>query len=453
MDYIVCKFGGTSVATKDKIEQIAYILSRNNQRKFVVLSAPGRSAGVNTKVTDLLISISNNSLTNKDVTKEVKAVKARYKDIYQPLGLDSILISDLCSSLDKRISTNKKNSALYRDSIVALGEELNSRLFAEYLNLKKIKAQYVSPEQAGLIVSSVFGDAQPEEETSSNLARLKEFCSEATVIFPGFFGVTRENEVATFSRGGSDLTGALIAEAINASEYENWTDVDGIFSANPEFVPSPKQIPALTYKEMRELSYMGFNVFHEEAVKPVIRKKIPIRLRNTNNLDNEGTLIVAQRLPTERDLIGIANGKRFCSFNVEKFLMNREVGFLRKLLSIFEELGLSVDHCPSGVDNISVLLTQDQLRPETVHNIIRAIEEKLNPDDLKTEFGIALISVVGEGLPNKIGVLAQAASALTKANINVKLINQDSSKISIIFGIDAADEKKAVNVLYDEFFK
>ena len=177
MDYIVCKFGGTSVATKDKIEQIADILSRNNQRKFVVLSAPGRSAGVNTKVTDLLISISNNSLTNKDVTKEVKAVKARYKDIYQPLGLDSILISDLCSSLDKRISTNKKNSALYRDSIVALGEELNSRLFAEYLNLKKIKAQYVSPEQAGLIVSSFFGDAQPEGETSSNLARLKKICS------------------------------------------------------------------------------------------------------------------------------------------------------------------------------------------------------------------------------------------------------------------------------------
>ena len=452
MNQIVCKFGGTSVATKENIELIADILSQNNQRKFVVLSAPGRTAGDNTKVTDHLINISNNSLANKDVTVEVNAVKTRYKEIYQPLGLDPRLISDLCSNLDKRISVNKINTALYRDSIVALGEEINSRLFSEYLNLKKIKAQYVSPKQAGLIVTSVFGDAQPLEETSSNLSRLKEICPEAIVVFPGFFGVTRQNEVATFSRGGSDLTGALLAEAINAYEYENWTDVDGIFSANPEFVPSPEQIPALTYKEMRELSYMGFNVLHEEAVKPVIRKKIPIRLRNTNNLENKGTLIVARRLPSERDLIGIASGKRFCSFNLEKFLMNREVGFIRKLLSIFEELNLPVDHCPTGVDNISILLNQNQLGQETVHYIVRAIEDNLSPDDLKVEFGIALISVVGEGLLNKIGVLAQAASALAKANINVKLINQDSSKISIIFGIDAADEKKAVAVLYNEFF-
>lgn len=453
MESIVCKFGGTSVATKEKIERIADILRQNKQRRFVVLSAPGKASGVNTKVTDLLISISNNSLNNKDIIQEVNAVKKRYEDIYIPLGLDTTLISDMCLKIDKRIAASKKTPAQYRDSIAALGEELNSRLFTEYLNLKKINAHYVSPERAGLIVTSVFGDAQPEVESSSNLARLEENYPEGIVVFPGFFGITKENEIATFSRGGSDLTAALIADAIDAYEYENWTDVDGIFSANPEFVPSPQQIPALTYKEMRELSYMGFNVFHEEAIKPVLQKKIPIRLRNTNNLKNEGTLIVAQRLPSERDLIGIASGKRFCSFNLEKFLMNREVGFLRKLLSIFEDMGLSVDHCPSGVDNISVLLNQDQMRPETVHNIVRAIEGKLDPDDLKTEFGIALISVVGEGLSNKIGVLAQAASALTKANINVKLVNQDSSKISIIFGIDAADEKKAVNILYDEFFK
>ena len=453
MKSIVCKFGGTSVATKEKIEQIADILQLNRQRRFVVLSAPGKASGVNTKVTDLLISISNKSLNNKDFNNEVNAVKKRYTDIFEPLGLDSTLISDVCTVIDKRITASRKNPAQYRDAIAALGEEINSRFFTEYLTLKNINAQYVSPEQAGLNVTSVFGDAQPEKESSSNLARLAETYPEGIVVFPGFFGITKENEIATFSRGGSDLTGALIAGAINASEYENWTDVDGIFSASPEIIPSPQQIPALTYKEMRELSYMGFNVFHEEAVKPVIEKNIPIRLRNTNNLDNEGTLIVARRLPSERDLIGIASGKRFCSFNLEKFQMNREVGFLRKLLSIFEELGLSVDHCPSGVDNISVLLNQDQLRPETVHNIVRAIEEKLDPDDIKTEFGIALISVVGEGLHNKIGVLAQATSVLTKANINVKLINQDSSKISIIFGIDAADEKKAVTVLYDEFFK
>lgn len=451
METIVCKFGGTSVATKEKIERIAEILQKNRQRRFVVLSAPGKAPGENIKVTDLLMRISDKSLDNKDFFTEVNAVKKRYTDIYKPLGLETALISELCSEIDKRIGACRENRARYRDSIAALGEELHSRLFAEYLMVKNIPAHYVSPDQAGLFVTPVFGDAQPVEESRSNLARLKETFPEGIVVFPGFFGITKEYEIATFSRGGSDLTGALIAGAIDANEYENWTDVDGIFSANPEFVPSPLQIPAITYKEMRELSYMGFNVFHEEAVKPVIQRNIPIRLRNTNNLDNEGTLIVAKRLPSERDVIGIASGKRFCSFNLEKFLMNREVGFLRKLLSIFEDLGLSVDHCPSGVDNISVLLNQDQLKPETVHKIVRAIEDKLDPDDIKTEFGIALISVVGEGIHNKTGVLAQAASALAKANINVKLINQDSSKISIILGIDTADEKKAVTILYDEF--
>jgi aspartate kinase len=264
--------------------------------------------------------------------------------------------------------------------------------------------------------------------------------------------VTRDGRIATFSRGGSDLTGSILAGALDAEEYENFTDVDGIFSANPNMVTSPEQIPALTYKEMRELSYMGFNVFHEEAIKPLLKKKIPIRLRNTNNLKNDGTLIVSERLPAERDVIGIASGGRFCSFTLQKFLMNRETGFGRKLLSIFEGMGLSYEHCPSGVDNISVILDQNQLRPESVNNIIRAIELNLSPDEIKTEFGISLIAVVGEGLIHKVGVMAQAAAALAKAEVNIKIVNQGSSEISIIFGIDSTDEQKAVNALYTEFF-
>jgi aspartate kinase len=212
------------------------------------------------------------------------------------------------------------------------------------------------------------------------------------------------------------------------------------------------QIPALTYREMRELSYMGFNVLHEEAVKPVMRKKIPIRLRNTNNLSNEGTLIVSERLPSEREVIGVASSSGYCSFTLQKFLMNREKGFGRRLLGIFEDIGLSYEHCPSGVDNISVILDQDQLKSELVNQIIRQIEEQLQPDEIKTEFGIALVSVVGEGLVHKIGFLAKATTALAKAHVNIKMVNQGSSEMSIIFGIDATDEKKAVEALYREFF-
>jgi aspartate kinase len=204
---------------------------------------------------------------------------------------------------------------------------------------------------------------------------------------------------------------------------------------------------------MRELSYIGFNVLHEEAVKPVMRKKIPIRLRNTNNIDNSGTLIISERLPSERDVIGVASGGGYCSFTLQKFLMNREKGFGRKLLSIFEDLGLSYEHCPSGVDNISVILDQTQLKPEAVNNIVRQITEQLQPDDIKSEFGIALVSVVGEGLIHKIGVLGQAATALSRAKVNIKMVNQGSSEMSIIFGIDASDESKALNALYDEFFR
>jgi len=203
---------------------------------------------------------------------------------------------------------------------------------------------------------------------------------------------------------------------------------------------------------MRELSYMGFNVFHDEAVKPVMKKRIPIRLRNTNNTDNGGTLIVSERLPNVRDIIGIAGASNYCSFNLQKFLMNREKGFGRRLLSIFEDLELSYEHCPSGVDNISVILDQRQLHPETVNDIVRKIQQELKPDDLKIEFGLSLVAVVGEGLLHKVGVLSTSTTALSNAGINIKLVNQGSSELSMIFGIDSADEEKAVKALYDCFF-
>ncbi|MDR0307354.1 MAG: aspartate kinase [Chitinispirillales bacterium] len=452
MDLIVSKFGGSSVASSEKIEQIVKIMKLNRSRRCIVLSAPGKAPGFNVKVTDLLIDVCGKALGNQDYSAPLADIKSRFFAIYEPLGVRKDNLSKVLLDLDERLKSASEQPAKFRDLVVAAGEDINCRLFADYLNTAGIKARYVSPKEAGLIVTPVFGDAQPIPEASMKLAALKSVCADNVIVFPGFFGVTEAGDVATFSRGGSDLTGAILAEAIDAVEYENWTDVDGIRSAHPLMVDSPAQITALTYREMRELSYIGFNVLHEEAVKPVMRKKIPIRLRNSNNIDNGGTLIVAERLPGERDVVGIASGSGYCSFTLQKFLMNREKGFGRKLLSIFEEMNLSYEHCPSGVDNISLILDQEQLKPETPSAIIRAINEQLVPDDIKTEFGIALVSVVGEGLVRKIGVLSLAASALSKAGVNIKMINQGSSEISIIFGIDAMDEKKAVNALYKEFF-
>lgn len=452
MDFVVSKFGGSSVATADMLRRVASILDGDQRRRCVVLSAPGKSPSHNTKVTDMLIGLTDACLRGADPTDKREQLRQRFHQIYQELGLSAELIDAVLAELDERIALPKDNPARYRDAIVASGEYFNARLFAEYLNASGKTARFVSPDEAGLIVTDGFGDAQPTDEARQRLTSLKKHCAEAIVIFPGFYGITAAGDIATFSRGGSDLTGAILAEALDAAEYENWTDVDGIFSANPLDVETPEQIPALTYREMRELSYIGFNVLHEEAVRPVLDKKVPIRLRNTANLGNDGTLIVSERLPSERDVVGIASGGRYCSINVQKFLMNREIGFVRKVLSIIEDTGLSIEHIPSGVDSISVVVDQRQLKPETINNIIKAIERELQPDEVKVEFGIALVAVVGEGLIHKVGVLAQVTAALAQAGVNVKMADQGSSEISIIFGIDASDERRAVNALYREFF-
>ncbi len=452
MEFVVSKFGGTSVATAARLKHVAHIIGLDPRRRCIVLSAPGKAPEYDTKVTDMLIALSSQGLQKKSTRDTLAKIKHRYEGMYGELGLAPETITAVLDDLDRRVASDTSEPARYRDLVVAAGEEYNARLFAAFLAAVGLKARFVSPQEAGLVVTAAFGDAQPVEEVGLELAMLKEACSEGVVVFPGFYGVTGQGDIATFSRGGSDLTGSILSEAIDAVEYENWTDVDGIFSANPRDVTSPEQIPALTYREMRELSYVGFNVLHEEAVRPVLAKKIPIRLRNTGNLDNRGSLIVSERLPTERDVIGIASGGRYCSITIQKFLMNREIGFVRRVLSILEEKGLSVEHIPSGVDTISVVVDQKQLQPETVNNIIKSIEQQLTPDDVKVEFGIALVAVVGEGLIHKVGVLAQATGALSRAGVNIKMADQGSSEISMIFGIDSSDEKRAVVALYEEFF-
>jgi len=455
MPVIACKFGGRSVATSRKMEQIVNILKLNPERKAVILSAPGKAEGVETKITDYLITITKKSLADENIAEDVAAVKQRFYDIYEPLKLTRETIDAVLARLDERIAASKNNSGKYRDAIVASGEDLNAELFAIYAKTVGINAKFVSPMDIELIVTANFGDALIKAEGNANLIKLRDHIDDGyVVIFPGFFGVSADGDIVTFSRGGSDLTGALVAAAVNASEYENFTDVNGILCTNPKTISNPKQIEELTYREMRELSYMGFSVFHEEAVKPVMKKKIPIRLRNTNNLENGGTRIVSDRDPNEENaVVGIASASGFCSFNLQKFMMNREKGFGRKLLQVFEDLGYSYEQCPSGVDNISVVLNQNQFDEDDINRITAKIEGELRPDSLKKEENLSLVALVGEGLRNKIGVLGDAATALAKSGVNIKVVNQGSSELSIVFGVSTADEKKAVEALYDRFFR
>jgi aspartate kinase len=453
MDFIVAKFGGSSVASAERIRHVADIVLHNDARRCVVVSAPGKAHKKDTKVTDMLIALVEKARAGEDTDVMLQAIRQRYIDIYTGCGLPQDTVMQALEVLDAACAGPRDEPGKFRDRVVACGEDINARLFAAYLDTRTDAARYVSPRDIKLHVSSEFGNAVPLDEAAIHRASLKKTCAESVVVFPGFYGITPEGDVATFSRGGSDLTGALLAEAIEAAEYENWSDVDGIFCCNPTIVDNPMQIPALTYREMRELSYIGFTVFHEEAVQPTMRTNIPIRLRNTNNLDNKGTLIVSRRLPSERDVIGIASGGEYCSFTIEKFLMNRQKGVGRRLFGILEQFDLSFEHCPSGLDNMSVVLDQSQLTPELVNSVVREIQREIVPDHITTEFGLSLVSVVGEGLLHKVGILGRTASALAAAGVNIKMVNQGSSELSIIFGIDASDEKKAVQALYQTFFE
>jgi len=271
-------------------------------------------------------------------------------------------------------------------------------------------------------------------------------------IFPGFFGYTEDGEVVTFPRGGSDITGSILAAAVDAELYENFTDVDSVYAVNPNIVPNPEPITKLTYREMRELSYAGFSVFHGEALQPVYKKGIPVAIKNTNNPSAPGTTIVAERTKITRPVIGIAGDSGFCSIYIRKYLMNREIGFGRKLLEIIENERLSYEHTPSGIDDISVVLRENQLDEEKEKRLIERIKTELEAEDVSISHNLALIMIVGEGSRRTIGIAARATRALARAGINIEMINQGSSEVSIMFGINSDNLSTAIKSLYYEFF-
>ena len=446
----VVKFGGSSLASGEQVEKVYQIVISDPDRKIVVVSAPGKRFDGDRKVTDLLIECANTYVKSSQSNELVDKIVERYSCIAEELNLSQTIIDRIRHDLLELLDGDRSQPERYLDAIKASGEDNNAKLIAAYFQHQGVEATYVSPKEAGLLVSDEPGNAQVLPQSYEKLYDLRK--RPGIVIFPGFFGYNEQGEVLTFSRSGSDITGSILANATKADLYENFTDVDAVYSVNPNIVQNPKEIRELTYREMRELSYAGFSVFHDEALIPAFRAGIPVNVKNTNNPSAPGTRIVNERSIKNGPVIGIASDKGFCSIYVSKYLMNREIGFGRRLLQILEDYGLSYEHIPSGIDDISIILRQNQMYSEVEQEIIERITCELQADEVKVKHDLALIMVVGEGMRHNVGTTARAAKALAFAHVNIEMINQGSSEVSMMFGVKEDVEKRAVQALYSEFF-
>ncbi|WP_428910943.1 aspartate kinase [Niallia sp. Krafla_26] len=446
----VAKFGGSSLASGKQLEKVYQIVLSDPERKVIVVSAPGKRHGDDIKVTDLLITMGEKSLKGESVQQELEAVVERYAQIAKELTLNEEIIDKIRKNLIDLINGDKSEPTLYIEALKAAGEDNNAKLVAAFFNARGKEAHYVNPKEAGLFVTNEPGNAQVLPESYENLYRLRD--RSGILIVPGFFGYSKDGSVLTFSRSGSDITGSILANGVKADLYENFTDVDAVYSVNPSIVKQPKEISELTYREMRELSYAGFSVFHDEALIPAFRAGIPVNVKNTNNPSAPGTRIVNNRENKNGPVIGIASDDGFCSIYISKYMMNREIGFGRKLLQILEDYGMSYEHIPSGIDDMTVILREHQLNEETEAEVLQRIKDELHADEVTIERHLALIMVVGEGMRHNVGTTSRASKALAQEGINIDMINQGSSEVSMMFGVKAHDEKRAVQALYNEFF-
>mgnify|MGYP002566742557 CR=1 FL=1 len=431
----VVKFGGSSLASAEQFKKVGNIIRAEESRRYVVPSAPGKRFSADTKVTDMLYGCYAAAENGEDFTEKLAAIKDRYQEIIDGLGLKF--------SLDEDFEVIRKNFSEKAGSNYAAsrGEFLNGKIMAAYLGFEFIDA-------AEVVRFDENGDFQSEITNEIMSARLEKA---KNAVIPGFYGATEEGRVVTFSRGGSDITGSLVARAVNADLYENWTDVSGFLIADPRIVKGSKSIETITYKELRELSYMGATVLHEDAIFPVRKEGIPINIKNTNRPEDKGTFIVESTCKKPKFTItGIAGKKGFCSINIEKSMMNSEVGFGRKVLQVFEDQGISFEHVPSGIDTMTVYVHQDEFE-EKEQQVIAGIHRAVQPDFVEMESDLALIAVVGRGMKSTRGTAGRIFSALAHANVNVKMIDQGSSELNIIIGVENRDFETAVKAIYDIF--
>lgn len=443
----VSKFGGTSMADATQFQKVRSVIEMDDRRKIIVVSAPGKRFSSDQKVTDLLIE------TFYDVDREQKQqeVVSRFQAIQSELNLPNELLEQFESALKERLANENLSVSEQLDSVKALGEEFSARFLAAYLQQQGIVARYADPLEIGLWMTSPPHRVHLLEDSYFQLGELRH--EEGIVVIPGFFGYTRDGLLRTFERGGSDITGSILAAAVNATLYENFTDVDSVYAANPSTVENPVQIEEITYREMRELSYSGFSVFHDEALMPVYRKQIPVEIKNTNNPSASGTRIVANRKTSSRPVTGLTADQGFSILYVSKYLMNREIGFGRKLLQILEEEDISYEHTPSGLDDISVIIRSHYLDLKKEQRIIYRLLTELSAEVAYFRHGLSMIVLVGEGMRHSTGLAARATAAISRTGANIEMINQGSSEVSLVFGVLESDQNKIVRELYKEFFQ
>lgn len=431
----VVKFGGSSLASAEQFEKVGNIIRADESRKFVIPSAPGKRHGKDTKVTDMLYSCYALADEDKDYSELLSQIKERYDSIIKGLKLDLSLEDEF-----KVIAENFKNKA-GSDYAASRGEYLNGIIMANYLGYEFIDAaDVIFFEEDGSF------DAEKTQKILSRLLEKKE-----NAVVPGFYGSNPDGSIRTFSRGGSDITGSIVAKACKASIYENWTDVSGCLVADPRIVKDPQPIKIITYRELRELSYMGASVLHEDAVFPVRQAGIPINIRNTNDPEAEGTMIVDSTCQKpDYTITGIAGKKGFVAVSIEKDQMNSQVGFCRKALQAFEENGISIEHMPSGIDTMTVFVHQEEFEGKE-QQVMSSLRRLTAPDFTELEADLALIAVVGRGMKSQRGTAGRIFSALAHANINVRMIDQGSSELNIIIGVSNDDFEAAITAIYDIF--
>lgn len=443
----VVKFGGSSLANARQFKKAGKIIRKDASRRYVIPSAPGKRTPKDTKVTDMLYSCYGQAILayddNDDEHDEhqenfeilLRKIRERYQSIIEELSLDL--------SLDEEFKVIYENFSrkIGRDYAASRGEYLNGKIMAAYLGYEFIDAAEVI----------FFGSDGNFDSGKTNAVLSERLAAVERAVIPGFYGSMPNGKIKTFSRGGSDITGSIVAKAVHADMYENWTDVSGFLIADPNVIKNPKPIDVITYRELRELSYMGATVLHEDAIFPVRKEGIPINIRNTNSPEDKGTLIVEATCQKPRFVItGIAGKKDFASITVEKTMMNSEIGFCKKVLEVFEENQISIEHMPSGIDTMTIFVHQDEFE-EKEQKVIAGIHRAVEPDFLELESDLALIAVVGRGMKATRGTSGRIFSALAHANINVKMIDQGSSELNIIIGVRNHDFEDAVKAIYDIF--
>ena len=434
----VVKFGGSSLADAEQFRKVASIVKADPDRRFVVASAPGKRFSSDVKVTDMLYRCYEMVRNHEDITEYYQQICERYNSIIHDLGLNF----DITGELEYIRNAIQHHSG--RDFAASRGEYLNSLILAKFLGFDFIDAESV----VFFHENGLYDDEKTDEEMR------KELKKHEYAVIPGFYGVMPNGTIKTFSRGGSDITGSIVARAADVELYENWTDVSGCLMADPRIVKDPLPIKTITYRELRELSYMGASVLHEDAIFPVRYAGIPINIRNTNEPDAPGTMIVASTndYDSEHVITGVAGRKGFSVINVEKDMMNSEIGFGRKILDVLEDNDISFEHLPSGVDTMSVVVATQYLDARR-ERVLTSINKRVRPDSVVIEDGLALLAVVGRGMVKAKGTAARVFVALSEAGINIRMIDQGSSELNIIVGVEEHDFEKAMNAIYREFVK